>query len=63
MSNLQKFSVFVDQRNCKLVICYFEKKHVIYARNLQGLNSAKSVASAAQLQLGEMQVDCVTQYL
>ena len=40
---------FVCQRNCKLVICYFEEKHVIYARNLQGQNLAKSVASAAQL--------------
>ena len=40
----------VCQRNCKLaVICYFEKKHVIFARNLQGQNSSKSVASAAQL--------------
>ena len=39
---------FVCQRNCKLVICYFEEKHVIYARNLQGQNSAKSVANAAQ---------------
>ena len=40
---------FLCQRNCKLVICYFEEKHVIYARNLQGQNSAKSVAGAAQL--------------
>ena len=40
----------VCQRNCKLaVICYFEKKHVIFARNLQGQNSSKSFASAAQL--------------
>ena len=40
----------VCQRNCKLdVICYFEKNHVIFARNLQGQNSSKSVASAAQL--------------
>ena len=39
----------VCQRNCKLaVICYFEK-HVIFARNLQGQNSSKSVASAPQL--------------
>ena len=40
----------VCQRNCKLaVICYFEKNHVIFARNLQGQNSSKNVASAAQL--------------
>ena len=40
---------FVCQRNCTLVICYFKEKHVICARNLQGQHSAKSVASAAQL--------------
>ena len=40
----------VCQRNCKLaVICYFVEKHVIFARNLQGQNLSKSVASAAQL--------------
>ena len=30
-------TLFVGQRNCKLVICYFEEKHVIYARTTQGL--------------------------
>ena len=46
---------FVCQRNCKLVICYFEEKQVIYARNLQGQNSAKNVASAAQLNVLQRQ--------
>ena len=40
---------FVCQRNCKLIICYFEEKHEIYARNLQGQNSAESVATATQM--------------
>ena len=35
--------------NCKLVISNFEEKHEIYTRNLKGQNSARSVSSAAQL--------------
>ena len=38
----------VCQRNCKLaVICYFEKKHVIFVRDLQGQNSSKSVTTSS----------------
>ena len=49
-SNFALKTYLVCQRNCKLAaICYFEEKHVIFARNLQGKNPSKSVASAAQL--------------
>ena len=49
-ANFALKTYLVCQRNCKLaVICYFEKKHVIFPRNLQGQNSSKGVASSAQL--------------
>ena len=48
--NLALKTYFVCERNCKLIICYFEEKHEIYTRNLQGQNISFLLKALRRLQ-------------